>query len=314
MSSLPFLIVDVFSEQKYAGNQLAVFLTDQSLSTERMQQLAREVNFSETTFVLSQAPRSGGYDVRIFTPTAELPFAGHPTLGTAYVIQQKLLQNQVPEVILNLAVGQIPVSLSYPESSNQSSTQQPTSPDQQPTSPDQPNILWMRQNSPEFGEQKTIAEIAPIIGLTEADFDDRYPIQMVSTGLPFLIVPLKTLDALQRIRVNRDHYQTLVQQGIPAIFVFCPETRNPAHQFSARMFAEAWGIPEDPATGSANGCFAGYLAQYRYLGSDRVDVQVEQGYEMGRPALLHLRATRSQEQIEVLVGGKVILVAQGEFV
>ncbi|OUC16337.1 MAG: phenazine biosynthesis protein [Alkalinema sp. CACIAM 70d] len=303
MSSLPFLIVDVFSEQKYAGNQLAVFLADQSLSTERMQQIAREVNFSETTFVLSQVPRSGGYDVKIFTPTAELPFAGHPTLGTAYVIQQKLLQHPVPEVILNLTVGQISVSLSYPESANQPLN-----------GSDRPDILWMRQHPPEFGQHKTIEDIAPILGLTEADFDDRYPIQTVSTGLPFLLVPLQTLEALQRIKIDRDRYQTLVQQGIPAIFVFCPKTRNSAHHFSARMFAEAWGIPEDPATGSANGCFAGYLAHYGYLGSDRVDVQVEQGYEIGRPALLHLRADRSQDQIEVLVGGKVILVAQGEFV
>lgn len=299
MPSLPFVIVDVFSEQKYAGNQLAVFLADDSLSSDAMQQIAREVNFSETTFVLSPLPRSGGYDVRIFTPTAELPFAGHPTLGTAYVIQQKLLQRAVPEVVLNLAVGQIPVRLSYGTEQNPS---------------DRPEILWMRQNPPEFAEKRTIAELAGVLGLAASDFDDRYPIQTVSTGLPFLIVPLKTLDALQRIRINRDRYQALVQEDIPAIFVFCPETRNPAHQFSARMFAEAWGIPEDPATGSANGCFAGYLAHYCYLGSDRVAVQVEQGYEMGRPALLYLQADRSQDRIEVLVGGQVVLVAQGEFV
>jgi trans-2,3-dihydro-3-hydroxyanthranilate isomerase len=128
-------------------------------------------------------------------------------------------------------------------------------------------------------------------------------------------VPLKHLEALQRIAVNLDRLAPLVAPlQAKMIFCFCPETRDPANQFSARMFAHALGIPEDPATGSANGCFAGYLAQYRYLGDAPVNVQVEQGYEINRPSLLLLKAQQAGEAIDVQVGGRVILVARGEFV
>ncbi|NJP10003.1 MAG: PhzF family phenazine biosynthesis protein [Leptolyngbyaceae cyanobacterium RU_5_1] len=295
MSSLPFYIVDVFAETKYAGNQLAVFTSAGALSTEQMQQIAKETNFSETTFILSPELRNGGYDVRIFTPGKELPFAGHPTLGTAFVLQQAVIQQTVEHVVLNLKVGQIPVTLFY---QNQAI-----------------DWLWMRQNPPVFGEILTAEAIAPVLGLDTSDVDTRFPIQEVSTGVPFIIVPLKTLEALQRIKVNRDRLVALVEPlQATEIFVFCPETRNPANQFSARMFAPLLGIAEDPATGSANGCFAGYLAQHAYLGDGAVDVRVEQGYEIGRPSLLLLKAEKTDETIDVSVGGKVIMVAKGEFV
>lgn len=295
MQPLRFVIVDVFAEQKYAGNQLAVFLDAGQLSTDQMQCIAREVNFSETTFVLSQEATPAGYPVRIFTPNEELPFAGHPTLGTAYVIQQMLVQQPIEQISLKLSVGTIPVSLSYEA--------------------DRPGLLWMQQNPPTFGGRLSGAEVCPVLNLDDTDLDDRYPIQAVSTGLPFWIVPIKTLDALQKIRVDRDRYYALIEQSeAEGIFVFCPEVRDPAHHFSARMFADAWGIPEDPATGSANGCFAGYLVQHNYLQTDTIAVSVEQGYEMGRPSLLKLQAQRQGDSIQVRVGGQVVLVARGEFV
>lgn len=294
MTNLDFYIVDVFAEEKYAGNQLAVFIGAAALSTEQMQQIAREINYSETTFILSPEPRNGGYEVRIFTPAKELPFAGHPTLGTAFVLQQAVIQQPVETITLNLQVGPIPVTVIYQDQV--------------------PDVLWMRQNPPVFGQTVDAAAIAPALGLEIDDFDTRYPIQEVSTGVPFLIVPLKNLAALQRIKVNVDRVVSLVESlQAKEIFVFCPETRNPANQFSARMFAPCLGIPEDPATGSANGCFAGYLVQHHYLGSESIDVRVEQGYEMGRPSLLLLRAARKSDTIEVEVGGKVIKVAKGEF-
>lgn len=294
MTNLDFYIVDVFAEEKYAGNQLAVFIGAAALSTEQMQQIAREINYSETTFILSPEPRNGGYEVRIFTPAKELPFAGHPTLGTAFVLQQAVIQQPVETITLNLQVGPIPVTVIYQDQV--------------------PNVLWMRQNPPVFGQTVDATAIAPALGLEIDDFDTRYPIQEVSTGVPFLIVPLKNLAALQRIKVNVDRVVSLVESlQAKEIFVFCPETRNPANQFSARMFAPCLGIPEDPATGSANGCFAGYLVQHHYLGSESIDVRVEQGYEMGRPSLLLLRAARKSDTIEVEVGGKVIKVAKGEF-
>jgi trans-2,3-dihydro-3-hydroxyanthranilate isomerase len=290
-----FYIVDVFAEEKYAGNQLAVFTNAGSLSTGQMQQIAREINFSETTFILSSEPRSGGYDVRIFTPGRELPFAGHPTLGTAFILQQQVLRHPVEQVILNLKVGQVPVSIAYQRG--------------------QPDILWMRQNPPVFGDVWDAAAIAPILNLNIQDIDSRFPIQEVSTGVPFIIVPLASLDALRRIRVDTEGLISLVERRwAREIFVFCPEARHPDNQFSARMFAPLMGIAEDPATGSANGCFAAYLVQQGYLGTPSIAVRVEQGYEINRPSLLRLKAENREGQIEVHVGGKVIMVARGEFV
>jgi trans-2,3-dihydro-3-hydroxyanthranilate isomerase len=294
MPSLKFFIVDVFAEEKYAGNQLAVFTNAGELSGEQMQRIAKETNFSETTFILSPEPDNGGYDVRIFTPGQELPFAGHPTLGTAFVLQQEVIRQPVEQVNLNLKVGQIPVSILYQDQ--------------------QPDVLWMRQNPPQFGPTLTADAVTDVLNLDVNEIDLRFPIQEVSTGVPFVIVPLASLSALQRIKVNVDRLLTLVEpRQAKMIFVFCPETRNPANQFSARMFAHAVGIPEDPATGSANGCFAGYLAQHNYLGDQPVDVRVEQGDEIGRPSLLLLKAEKTAGAIEVRVGGKVIKVAQGEF-
>ena len=281
MSNLSFYLVDVFAETKYAGNQLAVFPHSQDLSTAQMQQIAKELNFSETTFVLGGSDRAG-YDVRIFTPAQELPFAGHPTLGTAFVIQQMLLGHPVEQVGLNLAVGQIPVTIAYHQHT--------------------PEVLWMEQP-------------APVFGPTLTDMDLRFRIQEVSNGVPFVIVPLKTLDALQRIRVNAEQLaQVLSPLAAKAVFAFCPETRDRDRQFSARMFAPLLGIAEDPATGSANGCFAGYLVRHRYLQTATIQVQVEQGYEIGRPSLLRLEAEEQNGAIAVRVGGKVVLVAKGEFV
>jgi len=292
--SLSFWIVDVFAESRFAGNQLAVFTDAGHLSSEQMQQIAKEINFSETTFILSSELRNGGYDVRIFTPAKELPFAGHPTLGTAFVIQQTIARQPVEQINLNLQVGQIPVNLHYEGA--------------------QPQVLWMKPNSPTFGESVTAEAIAPVLSLTPEDIDLRFPVQVVSTGVPFLIVPLKSLSALQKIKVNLDPLFTLVENlSAREIFVFCPETRNPENHFSARMFAHFLGIPEDPATGSANACFAGYLSQHEYLGSDEVDVCVEQGYEMGRPSLLRLKAQKQATAIQIEVGGRVIAIATGEF-
>lgn len=294
--TLRFYIVDVFAQRKYAGNQLAVFRDANLLKTEEMQAIAKEMNYSETTFILSESPQNGGYPVRIFTPDQELPFAGHPTLGTAFVLQQAIIQESVSIVRLNLAVGQIPVTLNYAKRDIDS--------------------LWMRQNAPEFGHRLDAATIAPVLGLSSDQIDDRTPIEEVSTGLPFIIVPLKNLAALQQATVDRSALFKLVETTeAKAILIFCPETRSLDNQLSVRVFIEALaGIPEDPATGSANGCLAAYLVQYAYLGQSSIDIRVEQGYEIGRPSLLMLRAQKENEAFEISVGGNVILVAKGEFV
>lgn len=295
MQSLTFYIVDVFAVDKYTGNQLAVFTDAADLSEQEMQRLAKEINYSETTFITSKEPQNGGYDVRIFTPTKELPFAGHPTLGTAYIIQQTMLNQAVETLKLNLKVGQIPVTWQNLDELGE--------------------VLWMRQNSPTFHQKLEASAINQVLSLPLDAIDARFPIQEVSTGIPFIIVPLKNHEYLKQIRVNRDKYFELVATTkSQEILVFCPETYDQKNQLSVRVFAESLGIPEDPATGSANGCLAAYLAEYAYFGKSLVDVRVEQGYEIGRPSLLLLRAEKTPENINVFVGGKVVMIAKGEFV
>jgi trans-2,3-dihydro-3-hydroxyanthranilate isomerase len=292
-----FYIVDVFAESKYAGNQLAVFCGAgvAELSDAEMLMIAREINYSETTFVRSPEMQNGGYDVRIFTPKKELPFAGHPTLGTAFVLQQEIIKKLVEQVILNLAVGQIPVTFNY---HNEAA-----------------DILWMRQKPPSFGQILSAESLANVLNLEVDEIDSRFPIQEVSTGVPFIIVPLKTLASLKKAQVNLDKYFELIETTeAKEILIFCPETYNDINDLSVRVFAHSLGIPEDPATGSANGCLAGYLVEYAYYGAEKIDVRVEQGYEINRPSLLLLQAQRNQGKIEVLVGGKVVMVAKGEFV
>ena len=295
MGELTFYILDVFAEEKYAGNQLAVIRDAGALSDSQMQKIAKEMNYSETTFILSEQEQNGGYDVRIFTPEIEVPFAGHPTLGTAFVIQHEIIKKPVELVNLNLKVGQIPVTFNYKG--------------------EQTEILWMKQIEPIFGQSIEPQAIAEVLGIDKGDIDERFLIQEVSTGIFFIIAPLKTLDAVKRSRVVRDKYFKLVENlQAKAILVFCPQTYNSDNDLNARMFCDYYGIAEDPATGSANGCLAGYLAKYRYFGSNQIDARVEQGYEIGRPSLLYLRAQDKDGKIDVNVGGKVVMVAKGELV
>ena len=293
MEKHPFYIVDVFAEKKYTGNQLAVVRNVKTLSYDEMQRIAKEMNYSETTFILTEGKKES-YDVRIFTPEEEVPFAGHPTLGTAYVIQHEIIKEPIEKIILNLKVGQITVTIDYSE---------------------QGEILWMKQRHPTFERIFKPELISRVLSLEKHEIDDSFPIQEVSTGLPIIIVPLKTMKALKKARINRDKYFDLIKDTkAKLILIFCPETYNQENDLSVRVFADYYGIPEDPATGSGNGCLAGYLVKDRYFEKDQINIRVEQGYEIGRPSLLFLRAEEKEEKIDVLVGGKVVMVAKGELI
>jgi len=286
---LAFNIVDVFAEEKYAGNQLAVVRYGKDVSDAEMQKIARETNYSETTFINSNVERNGGYDVRIFTPKQEVPFAGHPTLGTAYVIEQEVIGKTVEKIVLNLKVGQIPVTFG----------------------PD--GVLWMRQNAPTFGRTYDPEAVSQVLSIETAAIDDKFPIEEVSTGLPFILVPLRKLEHVKHCSLSKDKYFHLVKDTeAKSILVFNPETYNARNNLNVRVFAEAYGVSEDPATGSANGCLAGYLSKHRYFKSERVDIRVEQGYEVGRPSLLYLAAETRDGAITVSVGGRVLPIARGE--
>lgn len=291
MSKLAYYIVDVFAEKKYAGNQLAVFRGASEISSDEMQNIAREINYSETTFILSDEKNNGGFDVRIFTPKEEVPFAGHPTLGTAHIIHNNILQGKSNELILNLKVGQIPVTFS------------------------EDGYCWMKQIQPIFGQQHSPEILASILGLDVSEIDERFPVQEVSTGLPFFIVPLKSIATLKKAKVDKDKYFALIENTVAkGILIFCPETHEPKNDISVRVFVDYYGVPEDPATGSGNGCLAGYLVKYRYFEKDSINLRSEQGYEIGKPSLLLLKAEQSGENINISVGGKSVIVAHGEFI
>jgi len=290
--NLPFHIVDVFAEEKYAGNQLAVFRDEEGLPGELMQRIAKEMNFQESTFITGVDLDSLVFKVRIFTKERELPFAGHPTLGTAYVIQKAIVGRQVENVTLDLKAGMIPVTFSYVDG--------------------EANVLWMKQLNPVFGETHPPEPVAEFLGLEPEDIDADWPIQEVSTGVPFFMIPLRTRDAVVRTRINREKLAAYTQATeAKSPLVFCREPVHPENHLKVRMIGSTG---EDPATGSANGCLAGYLAKHRYFGGPKVDVRVEQGHEIGRPSLLYLRSEDRGEEIDVYVGGKNVMVAKGEFI
>lgn len=292
MNKPRFFITDVFTSKKYGGNPLATFIDCESLSDQEMQQIAKEINFSETTFITSRQPKNGGYDVRIFTPNAEVEFAGHPTLGTAYVIREKLRLTTENEIALNLRAGKIPVT--FTETSGQSSQ------------------LWMKQVSPKFGKRAELNTLARILGIDATDIDPALPIEEVSTGFPTLIVPLSNLAALKRTKINKDEYFALANDAwAKLILAFSREGYEENQSLSVRVFAEFYGIPEDAATGSSNGSLAAYLAHHKVFGDSNIEVTVGQGYEMNRPSTLALRTSSSKGEIEVFVGGSVVEVAEG---
>jgi trans-2,3-dihydro-3-hydroxyanthranilate isomerase len=278
--SRTYFITEVFADGAYSGNQLATVIDTEGLDTAEMQQIARAFNFAETTFY-SGGSEANGFDVRIFTPATELPFAGHPTLGTAFLIRKHIVRFDTPRLVLNLKVGPIGVNFA----------------------PD--GVIWMRQNAPEFGEVIEPERVAAMIGLDVSALDGGFAPQVVSTGLPFLIVPLTGMAALKQARP--------VSGAFPhGILMFCSEAYRSGHDLAARMFAPDLGVAEDAATGSANGCLAAYCAEHAYTGEHDIDLVVGQGFEIGRPSRLHLRASR-QDTFIVEVGGQVNLVAKGDW-
>lgn len=289
-----FQIVDVFTDRAGTGNPLAVVTQAAGMTTKQMQAFAREMNFSETTFVLDAAARRGAWRVRIFTPQSELPFAGHPTIGTAHVIRTALLGGNAERVTLDLPIGPVPVAVERRGRSE---------------------LYWMRQPHPTYGRRVPHRQLAAVLGLRLADFDVRFPAEEVSTGLPHLIVPLRSRKALAGINVDREAMIRLVErQEAKSVLAFCTGAEDRRNQLSVRVFVDYHGVPEDPATGSGNGCLAAWLVRHRYFGADAIDIRSEQGVTMGRPSVLCLRAMATSQGTEVRIGGGVVTVAHGELV
>lgn len=292
MSTHPIHTVDVFAQGQYTGNQLAVIRDASNLTADEMQSIALEMNYSETTFIRGTEPTDDGYRVRIFTPTTELPFAGHPTLGSAYIIREHIAENDPDEIVLDLDIGPIPVTIEQTKEGEE--------------------IYWMKQIPPELGEIIDGTQAADIVSLNVTQLASDYPNQVVYTGLPTLIIPVNTLDDVREARLNRDAYSSFIQdRDANAVLIFASEAEDDGNDIHDRMFAPAGGVPEDPATGSSNGALAGYLSHYEYFGTPDIDITVEQGYEINRPSLLYLQ-TQGGDEIDIAVGGRVSPVLDGE--
>jgi trans-2,3-dihydro-3-hydroxyanthranilate isomerase len=281
---------DVFSSRPLAGNSLAVFLDGRGLTDAEMQAIAKEMNLSETTFILPRdaaTERERGIRVRIFTVQEELPFAGHPTLGTAFALRGL---SGAGQVVLELNVGRVPVSFE--------------------DNGGPPAFGEMTQIDPTFGIQHERDAVARATGLRVQDFDDSLPIETISTGLPYTVVPLKSLAIAQNLQIDSNRAAEYLTQTAGKFFYFVTrETVDREARLHARMlFYNA----EDPATGSAAGCAAAWMVAHGVAKPDE-RVLIEQGVEMKRPSRIFVRASlRDNRVVNVRVGGHSVEIMRGE--
>ncbi len=300
MRKYPYIQTSVFIDDRYqfSGNQLATFWDkeeNKSLTTEEMQGIALELNFSETTFISTPTLDSCSVKVRIFTPGRELDFAGHPTLGTAFVLNKRdLILQKDHKAVLELGIGPIEVEFFKDES------------------------IGMYQPEPKFMDIYEDKEtMAKILGLKTDDILDEFPMQIVSTGFPFLIVPIKSLEKVQKIGLDPQLQIKLLNRLITdKILVFSTETVHKNSNAHVRMFAPSVGVLEDPATGSAAGPTGAYLEHWNVLKNHKqsAEIFIEQGFEIKRPSQLIVKNIYDKDVIcNVLVSGKVKKTAEGHF-
>lgn len=292
-----FFTCDVFTDTPFGGNQLAVFPDAVSIPETMLLSIAREFNFSETTFVYPPADVVHTKKVRIFTPGGELPFAGHPTVGTAVTlaaIGDIPLIGDETKIVFEELVGPVPVTIRSVNGI--------------------PAFAQLTAAKlPEFTTAvPTPEQLAEVLSLQREEIvDGQYPIQFVSVGFPFLYIPVKNRESLGRIRINLPAMERL---KLKEIFVFTDDAEQEDFHFRARMFAPLLGIAEDPATGSAAASFAGYLSSMDELKNGTLKWNIEQGFEMGRPSLLYIEADKKEGAITaVRVGGNAVMVTEGVF-
>ena len=302
MPALRFVHVDVFTETPFCGNPLAVILDGGQLTGEQMQTIAREMNLSETAFILPSTDAAAQVKVRIFTPQLELPFAGHPVVGTSYVLATEGL---IPrrdgnfEVRLELGVGVLPVEIACADGLVTQVT--------------------MTQRAPQFLAVLPSADVAQLASGLRLEPQDiaatGLPVQLVSTGLPQLMIPVRSLAAVQAIRLELGLLNAICERyETHSLYTFTRETVTRSADVHSRLFAPLAGVFEDPATGSASGALGAYLVHHRVVGGEApvVYLENEQGYELGRPSRIFIEVSRHRSTISrVRVGGRVVKVIDG---
>ncbi|MDC7784661.1 PhzF family phenazine biosynthesis protein [Rhodoplanes sp. TEM] len=291
-----FVTLDVFTSQRFTGNPLAVVLDAEGLDAAAMQAIAREFVLSETVFVLPPADGAHRAQLRIFTPTRELPFAGHPTVGAAVLLARLDGVANDREIVIEETVGPVHCRIApRGADSGRARFDLPRLPEPAPGAVD-------------------AAAVAAALGLAESDVGfGRFVPENWTAGVAFTLVPVKGLVAVSRAKPDMSRWDTAFgAEGHPAAFVFSREAVEPGHAFHARMFAPSLGIVEDPATGAAVAAFAGAVARHGGLADGDHELVIEQGFEMGRPSLITLSlAMRSGALVSAAIGGEAVVVSEG---
>jgi trans-2,3-dihydro-3-hydroxyanthranilate isomerase len=299
LRSYRYFHLDVFTDRLFGGNQLAVVLDGRGLGTETMQAIAKEMNFSETTFVLPPETFDTNFRVRIFTPNEELPMAGHPTIGTAFALARAgALGPDREATVFGLNIGPTPMSLTWRG--------------------DHLSFVWMTQKTPVFGPPiGDPAGAAASLRLPEAAVAGTgLPVQTVTCGVPYLIVPLATRRAVDSASFDGMAYDVFCRAATldePAVYLFSAEKTGDKAAVYSRMFAPGFGIVEDPATGSASGPLGCYLVRHKVISADRANAILNlQGVKMGRPSFIHIAIGLDGGDIStVRVGGEAVIVGEG---
>ena len=293
-----FVQVDVFTQDIFGGNPLAVYPNAEGLKREEMQRIAREMNLSETTFVFPPKSSEADFKVRIFTPQREIPFAGHPVIGTCFVLgdQGRIGPKEGKRVMrLELGLGVFPVEVVFLGG--------------------EPVLVKMEQRSPEFiGAYAEVELLARLLSLPLEKLDLlKGPAEVVSTGLPFLIIPLTSQKALSQAKINPSILETVAQELDTSLVAPFTMEGMGGNRIRARVFAPLHGVPEDPATGSAAGCLSAYLVKHGLIkGEPLTTVEIEQGMDIHRPSLIHVELAVEEKSIErVWVSGSVVRVLEG---
>ena len=290
----PFYQVDVFTNTPFSGNPLAVLFDVENISSQTMQSIAKEMNLSETIFVLPPGNLPVDFSVRIFTPEKEIPFAGHPTIGTAHILREtgKVISGN-RSIKLSMKAGIITITKGLTD-----------------------NLLFMDQPLPEYLSVLDCAEkIGQVLSIPISNIKlSHYPIQIVTTGLPVLLVPINSIKSLEQIVVNVSELNNFLHSlGVEMLYAFTDETLNSSANIHARMFAPPLGILEDPATGSAAGAMGAYIFKNKIVSENNLkNITIEQGYKMGRPSCIHVEVYYEYNEIKkIRVGGESVTVIEG---
>lgn len=284
--TLPFYIVDVFTDKKYTGNQLAVFLDAAGLSAEQMQKIAREINFAESTFITKLDAQNNSAEVKIFTPAHEMQFAGHPIIGTSWVLMHKVLENAPEKIKLTVPIG--PITIQKTEA-----------------------LLWLKAAQPKFWDIFSKEVFPSFSNLKKEDFENQFPIQEVTTGSAFVLVGLSSKRALDNLVLDKDKTDDWLKKNCKtthrALYFYYLEGTK---LFSRMLCIENNQLIEDAATGSASTCLQAFLLKYHLPAFEIINYQ---GEAIGRPSQIHFKGKLIGEEFDIQIGGTTQFIAKGEW-